>query len=112
MRYRGYDVWEIPPNGQGIAALAALGILDGFNFATATAEQRLHLQIEAMKLGFADAHAYVADPETPSVHPPPCWTRPISRGGATSSATRPATRHRATRLGAAPSTSAPPTRTA
>ncbi len=69
MRYRGYDVWEIPPNGQGIAALSALGILDGFNFATATAEQRLHLQIEAMKLGFADAHAYVADPETPSVTP-------------------------------------------
>lgn len=69
MRYRGYDVWEIPPNGQGIAALAALGILDGFNFGTATAEQRLHLQIEAMKLGFADAHAYVADPETPSVAP-------------------------------------------
>ncbi len=69
MRYRGYDVWEIPPNGQGIAALAALGILDGFNFGTATAEQRLHLQIEAMKLGFADAHAYVADPDTPSVTP-------------------------------------------
>lgn len=69
MRYRGYEVWEIPPNGQGIAALAALGILDGFNFATATAEQRMHLQIEAVKLGFADAHAYVADPETPSVTP-------------------------------------------
>jgi gamma-glutamyltranspeptidase/glutathione hydrolase len=67
MRYRGYDVWELPPNGQGIAALTALGILDGFNFASATAEQRMHLQIEAMKLGFADAHAYVADPETPSV---------------------------------------------
>jgi gamma-glutamyltranspeptidase/glutathione hydrolase len=63
MRYRGYEVWELPPNGQGIAALAALGILDGFNFATATAEQRLHLQIEAIKLGFADAHAYVADPD-------------------------------------------------
>ncbi|HEY9481818.1 MAG TPA: gamma-glutamyltransferase family protein, partial [Micromonosporaceae bacterium] len=69
MRYRGYEVWEIPPNGQGIAALAALGILDGFNFATASAEQRMHLQIEAVKLGFADAHAYVADPETPSVTP-------------------------------------------
>lgn len=61
--YRGYDVWELPPNGQGIAALLALGILDGLPIADATPEQRLHWQIEAMKLGFADAHAYVADPD-------------------------------------------------
>jgi gamma-glutamyltranspeptidase / glutathione hydrolase len=66
-RYRDHEVWELPPNGQGVAALAALGILEGFNFADATAEQRLHLQIEAMKLGFADAHAYVADPEMSAV---------------------------------------------
>lgn len=53
--YRGYTVHELPPNGQGFAALEALAILDGL------AGHRLHEQIEAMKLGFADAHAYVAD---------------------------------------------------
>jgi gamma-glutamyltranspeptidase / glutathione hydrolase len=59
-RYHGYDVWEIPPNGQGIAALLALSIMDGL--ASASPLQRRHRQIEAMKLAFADAHAYVADP--------------------------------------------------
>jgi gamma-glutamyltranspeptidase/glutathione hydrolase len=54
--YRGHEVWELPPNGQGIAALIALGVLDGYETSS------LHEQIEAMKLGFADAHAYVADP--------------------------------------------------
>ena len=53
--YRGYTVHELPPNGQGFAALEALAILDGM------AGHGLHEQIEAMKLGFADAHAYVAD---------------------------------------------------
>src|SRR6266545_4298092 len=61
--YRGYDVWELPPPGQGLAALIALGILDGLDVAGAPAELRRHWQVEAMKLGFADAHAYVADPD-------------------------------------------------
>jgi gamma-glutamyltranspeptidase/glutathione hydrolase len=61
--YREYRVWELPPNGQGIAALLALGVLEGLDVAGAEPEQRLHWQIEAMKLGFADAHAYVADPD-------------------------------------------------
>ncbi|GAA1803978.1 gamma-glutamyltransferase family protein [Planosporangium flavigriseum] len=61
--YRGYDVWEIPPNGQGIAALLALNVLEGCDLAAASLEERLHWQIEAMKLGFADAHAFVADPD-------------------------------------------------
>jgi gamma-glutamyltranspeptidase / glutathione hydrolase len=64
--YRGHEVWELPPNGQGIAALQALGILDGFD---AGGEGDLHRQIEAVKLGFADAHAYVGDPAL-VVHPP------------------------------------------
>ncbi|GAA2352902.1 gamma-glutamyltransferase [Catellatospora methionotrophica] len=54
--YRGHTVYEIPPNGQGVAALQALALLDGLP------GHGLHEQIEAMKLGFADAHAYVADP--------------------------------------------------
>ncbi len=61
--YHGYDVWELPPNGQGLAALLALGILDGLDLAGAAPERRWHAQIEAMKLGFADAHAHVADPD-------------------------------------------------
>ncbi len=62
--YRGYEVWEIPPNGQGIAALAALNVLEGFDLAALPRESAAsyHLQIEAMKLGFADALRYVADP--------------------------------------------------
>ncbi len=64
--YRGATVHEIPPNGQGVAALIALGILGHFDVAghrpDSVASQ--HLQIEAMKLGFADAYRYVADPRT------------------------------------------------
>jgi gamma-glutamyltranspeptidase/glutathione hydrolase len=63
--YRGYDVWEIPPNGQGIAALEALSILEGFDLGSKPRDsvESWHLQIEAMKLAFADAHRYVADPD-------------------------------------------------
>lgn len=59
--YRGHEVWELPPNGQGIAALQALGILDGLP-APDSWEERWHLQMEAMKLAFADAYRFVADP--------------------------------------------------
>jgi gamma-glutamyltranspeptidase/glutathione hydrolase len=63
--YRGYDVWELPPNGQGIAALTALNILEGLDVARQPREsaESFHLQIEAMKQAFADAQRYVADPE-------------------------------------------------
>nr|WP_278188118.1 gamma-glutamyltransferase family protein [Micromonospora sp. R77] len=63
VRYRGHEVWELPPNGQGVAALQALGVLDGVDLAALPPEERLHWQLEAVKLGFADAHAHVADPE-------------------------------------------------
>lgn len=63
--YRGYDVWEIPPNGQGLAALLALNILEGFGLHTLEREsvEAYHLQVEAMKLAFADASRYIGDPE-------------------------------------------------
>ena len=62
--YGGFTVHEIPPNGQGIAALMALGLLEHLPVASTAADsaQRLHLQIEAMRAAFADAHAHVADP--------------------------------------------------
>ncbi|SCL21049.1 gamma-glutamyltranspeptidase / glutathione hydrolase [Micromonospora nigra] len=65
--YRGHEVWELPPNGQGLAALLALGVLDGLDLAGADPAERLHRQVEAVKLGFADAHAHVADPDLAGV---------------------------------------------
>jgi gamma-glutamyltranspeptidase/glutathione hydrolase len=65
--YHGYEIWELPPNGQGVAALLALNILDGLDIAGADRELRTHWQIEALKLAFADAHAYVADPAVEDV---------------------------------------------
>ena len=61
--YRGYTVHEIPPNGQGIVALIALGILEQFDMSSLPVDSAdsVHLQIEALKLAFADAQAYVAD---------------------------------------------------
>jgi gamma-glutamyltranspeptidase/glutathione hydrolase len=69
--YRGYTVHEIPPNGQGIAALIALGILDKFDVKSLTVDwiESQHLQIEAMKLAFADVYQYVADPSSMDVTP-------------------------------------------
>ena len=59
MDYRGYTLHEIPPNGQGIVALIALGILEHFDLRSHPVDgaDSLHLQIEAMKLAFADALA-------------------------------------------------------
>jgi gamma-glutamyltranspeptidase/glutathione hydrolase len=62
--YRGYGVWELPPNTQGIAALIALNILEGYDLGALKKDsvQSFHPQIEAIKLAFADAFKYVADP--------------------------------------------------
>ena len=69
--YRGFRVHEMPPNGQGIAALMALGILRNFDLASHRVDSAdsLHLQIEAMKLAFADTWAYVSDPATMRLTP-------------------------------------------
>jgi len=69
VNYRGYDVWEIPPNGQGIVALEALGILDEFAFASKDDTDLYHKQIEAIKLAFSDAQKYVTDGEHMSFAP-------------------------------------------
>lgn len=67
--YRGYTLHEIPPNGQGIAALIALGILDKFDVGSLPVDgvDSQHLQIEAMKLAFADVYRYVAEPSSMEV---------------------------------------------
>ena len=67
--YRGHTLHEIPPNGQGIAALIALGILSNFDLAAMPVDSvaAQHLQIEAMKLAFADVYRYVAEPAAMAV---------------------------------------------
>ncbi len=64
--YQGHHLHEIPPNGQGIAALMALGILREWGLANHPVDSvdSFHLQIEAMKLAFADVYRYVSDPVT------------------------------------------------
>jgi gamma-glutamyltranspeptidase/glutathione hydrolase len=62
--YRGVRVWECPPNGQGLAALIALNVLEGFQLEgqEPLGVERLHWLIEAMRVAFADTQWYVADP--------------------------------------------------
>ncbi len=71
LEHGGATVHEIPPNGQGIAALMALGILRAFDLTSLPPDSvaSQHLQIEAMKLAFADAHRYVSDPRTMALPP-------------------------------------------
>jgi gamma-glutamyltranspeptidase / glutathione hydrolase len=69
--YRGYTVHEMPPNGQGIVALIAFGILAQFDMSSLPVDSAdsVHLQIEAVKLAFADAQAYVSDIDHMAVRP-------------------------------------------
>jgi len=62
--YRGYDVWELPPNSQGIAALQILNILEGYDFTKIAfgSPEHVHLFVEAKKLAFADRARFYADP--------------------------------------------------
>jgi len=64
--YRGHRVWECPPNGQGLAALLALNILEEFELGRLEplGAERFHLMIEAMRLAFGDTRWFVADPAT------------------------------------------------
>ncbi len=63
--YRGYDVWELPPNGQGIAALQILNVLEQHDLTTLGPKHPdyLHLFVEAKKLAFADRSKFYADPD-------------------------------------------------
>ena len=63
--YRGYDVWELPPNGQGIATLQMLNILEAYDFSKIPYDspERIHLFTEAKKLVYEDRAKYYADPE-------------------------------------------------
>lgn len=62
--YRGYDVWELPPNGQGIAALQMLNLLEPYDLKSYGfgSPQHLHLLVEAKKLAFEDRGRWYADP--------------------------------------------------
>jgi len=67
--YRGYEVFECPPNGQGLVTLLALNMLegDGLKSMEHNSPEYLHLLIEALKLAFADADRYIADPDFVSI---------------------------------------------
>lgn len=62
VNYRGYDICEIPPNGQGIVALMALNILKEFEFSERESPETFHIQWEAMKIAFADGLSHITDP--------------------------------------------------
>lgn len=61
-RYRGVRLWECPPNGQGLAAIIAANLAEGFDLAAMSPLDRLHTLLECMRLGFADAQQWVCDP--------------------------------------------------
>jgi len=67
--YRGYEVFQCPPNGQGLVTLLALNMLEGYDIKSMVhnSPEYLHLLIEALKLAFADADRYVADPDFVSI---------------------------------------------
>lgn len=62
--YKGYNIWEIPPNGQGIVALMALNIVENFNFSNRETIETYHKSIEALKLAFADGLDAISDPKS------------------------------------------------
>lgn len=80
--YRGHRVWECPPNGQGLTALIGLNILEGFDLTEMEplSAERLHLQIEAMRVAFADTRWYVSDPEFSNIPLDDILSKSYARG--------------------------------
>jgi gamma-glutamyltranspeptidase / glutathione hydrolase len=74
--YNGHRIYEIPPNGQGIVALEALGILEHLPTDCQDKERSIHQQIEAIKLAFSDAFAYVSDQRTMPFSPSKLLAKP------------------------------------
>ena len=90
--YRGYDVWEIPPNGQGLVALIALNILTGLTLDNSHPADAYHKQMEAIKIAFADGKKYITDPRNMTVNTSDFLSEPYAaerRKGITASASLP-----------------------
>jgi len=69
VNYRGYDIWELPPNGHGLVALMALNIMKQLPLGDKENSDDLHLTMEAMKLAYTDGKAWIADPRHMTVTP-------------------------------------------
>lgn len=67
--FRGHEIWELPPNGQGMTALIALNLFEALPTQGADVVEKLHLEMEAIKLAFSDALHYIADPAFMQVPP-------------------------------------------
>lgn len=67
VHYRGYDVWELPPNGHGLVVLMTLNLLKQFEFGEKEEIQTIHRQLEAMKIAYADGQRYIAEPSAMQV---------------------------------------------
>lgn len=65
--YRDVTLYECPPNGQGLAAIIAVNLANGFDLASLSPVERLHIMIECMRLGFADAQQWVCDPRVSKI---------------------------------------------
>ncbi len=95
VKYRGYDVWELPPPGQGITALQMLAILEGYDFSKIPfgSPTHIHRFVEAKKLAFEDRAKFIADPEFAKVPVPELLSKAYAdRRRALISDTRPARR--------------------
>lgn len=109
-RYRGYDVYELPPNGHGITVLMALNILEGLEMGRDKDDPiTWHHMIEALKLAFADAKTYVADPRYMRTRVEDLLSPAYAQSAGLWWAPGPWNPSRATPTAAAPSISAPPT---
>ncbi len=69
VNYRGYDIWELPPNNQGLIALEALNVLKHCSFEDTNTSKSMHQQIEATKLAFANGLDYITDPKSLPYNP-------------------------------------------